>query len=336
VPSTTAPPLRWSWGDALRSALCALPAVPIVVLADPSKGMAWAVGCLPVATLGLAPTRRARRRVVVVGVLFAASVLTGSLLAQARVTTVVGIFAVALGAALLASRSRFGLVALTLCLPVCAIGLSYTDLGEAAALGAVFAAAAGISYALLVRWPEYRRPRAPAPPHLLPRGFAVEYGLLLGLAGATSALIGLLIHTDHVGWAPAAAYFVMRPAPEMQKLRSVGRIASVFVGALAGVAFVRGAPPDAAISLFAVALIAGAGAMHESRWYVTPAFGSALVLTMLLYQHPTIATEHWRFNERVGETVLGVGSAYFWGLVVPSLLRLRSSRRLPPRGLSRS
>jgi hypothetical protein len=211
---------------------------------------------------------------------------------------VAGIFAVAYGAAMLASRIRFGLVALTLCLPVCAIGLSYDGLAQAAALGAVFIAASAFSYAVLVRWPEYRPHRPPAAPQLLPHGLAREYGLLLGLAGATSALIGLLIHTDHVGWAPAAGYFVMRPAADMQKLRSIGRIASVCVGAFFGVAFVRGAPPDVAIGLFAVALIAGAGATHESRWYVTPAFGSALVLTMLLYQHPTSATEQWRFNER--------------------------------------
>jgi uncharacterized membrane protein YccC len=325
VASTAAPSLRWSWDDALRSALCGLPAVPIAVLSDPGKGMAWAVGCLPVAALGLAPTRRARRRVVVVGVLFALSVFTGSLLAQSGFTTVVGIFGVAFGSALLASRSRFGLVALTLCLPVCAIGLSFGDLAEAAILGGVFIAAAAFSYAVLRRWPEYQPRRAPAQPQLLSRRFARQYAVLLGLAGATSALVGLLIHTDHVGWAPAAGYFVMRPAPEMQKLRSAGRILSVFVGALAGVVFVHWAPPDLVIGLVAVALIAATGATHESRWYVTPAFGSALVLTMLLYQHPTVATEAWRFNERVGETVLGVASAYFWGVVVPS--RLRNRRR---------
>jgi hypothetical protein len=330
VTSNTAPPLRWSWGDGVRSAICALPAVPVVVLSNPSKGMAWAVGCLPVAILGLAPTRMARRRLLVVAALFAASILIGSVLAQTKVTTVAGIFALAFGAALLASRRPFGLIALTLCLPVCAVGLSYSDLSEAAALGAVFVAAGVFSFAVLELWPEYRPKDAPPPPELLPKRFAREYGLLLGLAGATSALVGLLIHTDHVGWAPAAGYFVMRPTPEMQKLRSAGRIGSVFLGALVGVAFVRSAPTDAAIAVFAVAVIGAAGAMHQSRWYVTPAFGTALVLTMLLYQHPTVATEQWRFNERVAETVLGVGSAYFWGLIVPSVLRARRQRTRAP------
>ena len=70
----------------------------------------------------------------------------------------------------------------------------------------------------------------------------------------------------------------------------------------------------------AIVAIAGAGATHESRWYVTPFFSTWVVITMLLYSNPTIAEEQWRFNERVGETVLGVGLAYVFGLLVPDLL----------------
>jgi hypothetical protein len=57
-------------------------------------------------------------------------------------------------------------------------------------------------------------------------------------------------------------------------------------------------------------------------------FTTFLVLTLLLYSDPTKATTQWRFNERVGETVLGVGFAYLYGLVVPELLE-RMKRRPP-------
>jgi hypothetical protein len=42
----------------------------------------------------------------------------------------------------------------------------------------------------------------------------------------------------------AAALMVMRPSREVQTLRSIGRIVSVFLGALATVAFLRLRPSD--------------------------------------------------------------------------------------------
>ena len=70
-----------------------------------------------------------------------------------------------------------------------------------------------------------------------------------------------------------------------------------------------------------IAVIAGAGATHRSRWYVTSAFTTFLVFLLLLYSDPRTATK--RFNERVLETVLGVAIAYFYGLALPALARRR-------------
>ena len=60
----------------------------------------------------------------------------------------------------------------------------------------------------------------------------VEYGVRLGLAGAVSAGLGFALDLDHKGWATAACLLVMRPTPEMTKLRGAGRAISVSVGAL--------------------------------------------------------------------------------------------------------
>jgi uncharacterized membrane protein YccC len=51
--------------------------------------------------------------------------------------------------------------------------------------------------------------------------------------------LGLILDLEHVGWACAAALLVMRPAAEMQRLRSVGRILAVAAGAFAGIGLVR-------------------------------------------------------------------------------------------------
>jgi len=316
--------ISWTWSHAIRCAICTLPAVPVILISNPSKGLAWAVGILPAAVVRLGPSRRSRFRLILVGLLFGLSALLGSVLAQTTVTAIVGIFAVGLGCALLASRKAIGLTVMALCAPVTAIGLTYGDIGTAAVLGLLMFIGSAFSCAVFMLWPEFPEVTRPAP-QLLPLQVARSYGVLLGLAAAFATGIGIAIHTDHVGWAPAAAFFVMRPSKEMQVLRSVGRIVSVLFGALVAVVFLRTSPSTAAISVLAVVLIAGAGGTHESRWYVTPFFGSCLVLTMLLYADPTVANERWRLNERVGETVLGVGLAYFFGLIVPGVLEhLRS------------
>ena len=157
------------------------------------------MGILPAAIVGMAPRRRDRRRLIVVGALFAVSVIAGSLLAQTTATTIVGIFLVAYGAALLASRRAFGLTAMTLCAPVAAIGLSFSDVGKAAGLALLIFGGSAFSYVVFMLWPETPAGgrEKPVPP-LLPVAYTRRYGLLLGLAAASAAAIGIAIHTDHV------------------------------------------------------------------------------------------------------------------------------------------
>lgn len=85
-------------------------------------------------------------------------------------------------------------------------------------------------------------------------------------------------------------------------------------------------PADGWYGLAALAAVAGAAGTRGSRWYVTPAFTTLLVfLLLLLHARPEDAA--WRFGERLGETLLGVGLAYLFGLALP---RLPERRRPPP------
>jgi hypothetical protein len=95
----------------------------------------------------------------------------------------------------------------------------------------------------------------------------------------------------------------------------------VLIGALLGAIFVRTTPGTLTLGIFAVLVVSGAGATRGSRWNVTPLFGTALVLTLLLYRDPEAAAVRFRFNQRVGETILGVAVAYVFGEIVPSLLQ---------------
>jgi hypothetical protein len=316
------PNLVWDWSLA---ALCATYALPgaIVILSDRPKGFALVLGVLPGALAGLPPRRRGRIAVLVLGLAIGVPMFLGGLLASVPVLAVATIAGLGIGAAALAARFRLGGIAMTLCLPMFGVGLSYSDLGKAA--GAAGLMVLGSAFACLVSmlWPE-RPPvaRAAAPQPVKP---TIGYGVRLGAAGATAAAVGFLLDLEHVGWACAAALLVMRPSADMQRLRSVGRIAAVVTGALAGAGLVRLSPPAVVYSLAALAAIAGAGATHRSRWYVTSAFTTFLVFLQLLYSDPQSAGK--RFNERVVETLLGVAIAYLYGLALPAI----AERRRPAR-----
>lgn len=318
------PGLTWSWSAALVGVVFAIPAI-VVMPFDVPSGLALAFGVLPAAIIGVAPVRRARAEVVVLSILMGVPIFVGSLLSEEPALAVASILVLAVGAAMLSTRPPLGPFLMTISLPMIGIGFSYRDLGEA--LGLALLIVGGSVYAWLVSllWPERAMPPAPpAPPAQLPRSM-IGYGIRLGLAGATAATIGFAFDFDHVGWATAAAMLVMRPSADMQRLRSVGRVASVIVGALAaaGLAVLTTAPGWYCVAILAV--LTGVAATRPSRWYVTPAFTTFIAISLLLYANPANAQS--RFNERVGETLLGVAVAYGFGLLVPTVLqRVRGDR----------
>jgi hypothetical protein len=310
------PGLAWDWTEAALGAVYALPGAALI-LSDPSRGLALCFGVLPAAIIGLAPRRRGRLGLLAIGVLSGVPVFVGGLLAGVPVLAVAAIALLAVGAALLAARSRIGQVAMVLSLPMVGIGLSYADLGEAAGLAALMVAGSAFACLVSMLWPE----RAVNSPNADTNVIAptLGYGIRLGAAGASAAAIGFLFNLDHVGWACAAALLVMRPTAEMQRSRSVGRILAVAAGAVLAIALVRLEPANGWYALAAIAALAGAAGTRRSRWYVTSAFTTFLVFLLLLYSDPGDAGS--RFNERLVETVLGVGLAYFFGLVLPKLAR---------------
>ncbi|WP_421119344.1 FUSC family protein [Aquihabitans daechungensis] len=235
------------------------------------------------------------------------------------------IFFAAIGAVVLAQRSRLGAIAMTLGLPMIGIGLSFPEVRTAAGLAAVMIG--GAIYACLVSlaWPERPPPPDPAGQPAPPTR---SYGIRLGAAGATAAAIGFAFDFDHVGWACAAALLVMRPSAEMQQLRSVGRIVSVAAGAAVAIGVVRLEPADVWFSVAVLVTIATVAGTHRSRWYITPAFTTFLVFVLLLYAAPDQATA--RFGERMGETVLGVALAYLYGLLIPHLRARIADRKVGP------
>ena len=306
--------LTWDRRGLLLGVVYAIPAA-VVVLTDVPRGLALSVGVVPAAVVGLPPTRRARRFIAVLGVLVGVPIFVGSLVAPVPALAVAVVSLFGLGAAWLAQRAtRLGQIALTLGVPMVGVGLSYTDRADAATLALIMIAGSLYAFAVSLLWPPSvavpPSVAAPPPPTLL-------FGLRLGFAGATAAAIGFALDLDHVGWAATAAMLVIRPAREMQQLRSVGRLVSVVIGALAGVALARLGPASAVYSLVILVTVGVVAATNRSRWYITPAFTTFIVFLLLLHSNPGTAAE--RFGERVTETFLGVAIAYLFGVALPTL-----------------
>lgn len=318
--------ISWRWSFFLLGAIYALPAV-VVIPFDPIAGLGLAVGVLPVAAFNLPGIKRGRRMIAVVGLLSGVSFVIGSLLTQVPMLAVLGLFALAVGASLWARASRIGALVLALCLPLVGIGLSIAEVAWGAVLALLIIAGSLYAWGVSMLWPEHQVPPPPRQP-TPSTADTLLYGVLLGLAGASAAALGYLFEVQHVGWATGAALLVMRPVRDQLVLRSIGRAASVMVGALAAAGFALLAPEPWAIAVVVGLVLAALSATQASRWYIAPGFTSFIALTLILQgpgERPAV-----RFVERVVETGIGVGLALLFGALIPEVIRLWRQRRGTP------
>jgi len=318
----------WSWRDAGFGVVIAAVATIVIATGRVDVGLSLLVGAMPAAVIGLLPTRKARSKTVGVGILFGGFIMLGSFLAQWAAVAVIGMFALGMASALLAAKRPFGMIALSLCLPLAGVGLSYAGLENSVGLGLLIVFGSVVAYLWSLLLPEFTATASPKAPLMSPV-LARSYGIRLGLVAATATATGFLLGVEHIGWITGAALFVMRPSKEMQELRSVGRIGSVFAGALAASWMLAQDLQVWIIALVGLVTLAGMAATHASRWYVTPAFTTFLVFWALLYGEASSANIEHRFWERVLETVLGVTIAYFFGLLLPILLQRRTKMSHP-------
>lgn len=317
--------VQWHWSFFLLGVVYALPAV-VVMIFDATAGLALAVGVLPTAAIALPATRRARRLVIVAGMMSAIGFVLGSLLTQVPVVAVVGMFVFPLACVLWARRSRAGALALALVLPLTGIALSYSDLAQGVLIAALVLAGSLYGWLVGLLWPERVSPPPPRRPELTLNEARV-YGVLLGSAAALAAALGYLLHLEHVGWVTGSALLVMRPARDLLLLRGAGRAVSVILGAAVAAALAGLSGPFASVTtIVAVALALGSlAATAGSRWYIAPLFTSFLALTLILQGEGE--QPQFRFIERSVETGIGVGLALLLGAVVPAILQVVRTRR---------
>jgi hypothetical protein len=130
--------LVWSWRNARFTALIA--AIPVIIIATGhvEAGLSLLLGALPASIMGLPPIRKQRRKIIVAGILIGVFLMLGSFMAQWAIVAVPGMFSLSFDAALLLSRRSFGTVALTICLPLAGVGLSYQGLANSIPLAMLY------------------------------------------------------------------------------------------------------------------------------------------------------------------------------------------------------
>lgn len=307
--------IAWNWRFAGFGAAMGLVAVVMVFAGEVLTGTYLLIGSVPAAVVGLAPQRDARRPVLIVGVLFGVSILLVSILAVWVPLAVVGMFVVGYLAAQVAAWKPAGVVALSVILPLTAIGLTYQGIADSAKVAGLMILGAIGSYIWALVLPEYEGD-VPQQPQMTPAE-AKRYGLVLGVAGAVSTLVAFALDVDFVGWLVGSTLLVIRPTWDLLSARGIGRVISVIVGGVAAALLLLADLPTPAIAIVLWLVLVTMAATSASRWYVTPAFTSFLILWALLYGQAERNGVKVKLDERVVDTVIGVAVAYlvsgaFW------------------------
>jgi hypothetical protein len=320
--------IQWARADARHAALSVLPAVVIILAVDVKAGVLAAIGLLPVCLIGITPQRRQRVIVGIVGLLFAAGVIVGSVLIQVHALAVIGIFVLCFLAAGLMAKKAAGLIVTAIVMPAVAIGMSYDSISDGLGLALFFALGSIWATLTSLLWPPDSTAASDATP-LLSTAEARRYGILLGLAAATGVSIALIFDFSSRGWTAAAVLLVMRPLADMVRLRGVGRALATIAGVAVATLLLRlGLSPAATAGLVAVVFIATI-ATRTSWWYLASAGTAVLILFAILYGATDADSIHDTSWMRVVENVIGAAIALFFGLLVPSLLARRSHATAP-------
>ncbi len=324
--------IAWNWDDALRGAIGALPAVPVIVAVNVSAGICMAMGTLLVAILGVPREQKARLRGLIVAGAFAVAYAAGCVLGEWPVVAVGALSALAYVSVLAASHRPAARLLVLLCVPGFAIGMN-EPAPDGFVIAAMFVAGGLWATFVAVMWHPVP-PSAIAPARFSALGrmqagerairvYAICFALALGIALA----LGFILDLQHVAWGAAAAAFIMRPDPGLLASRALGRILATFIGVCLAAVFFHQGLAEAALAAITVLTVSAMIATRTSAWYVMSAGSGLLVLLM----SGISSTQQFElsFHDRLVETAIGAALAMLFGVITPRLLQGRGARAIP-------
>lgn len=284
-----------------------------------------AIGLIPAMFAGVAPMRKSRKFIIILAILIPVLLGLGVCAKEFLGEPGAIIFMALIGfaASMMVAKSKW--IGLNFIAPIAAIGLSYDEMGVPIGFLILMLVAGGLAFVISQFFPNFTS-AAPEPKPAVAKKFAVQFGILYGLALALATFVSF--RWDHTGWVVGSVALVMRPFADMQKFRSAWRIVAILVGvSLASLVLWLNLAPlaTAIISVGALSLFGG---LHKSRAYVGPAFVTFSVFLFLEYPAKPGEISHW-FLQRMGEVILGVLIAYVVGLAIPALAKMLAKKPAP-------
>ncbi|WP_088825971.1 FUSC family protein [Listeria goaensis] len=315
----------WNWSNAVLTFISAIPVFLIATLVDMSIGMGMLIGLIPAAITKIAPTRRGRVSILIMGAVIALSVLIGALLKSyfGIVGATVSMGAFAYLSAMFAASKKGVPAFMFFITPVIGIGLSITDFQAGVSIGLSMVLGSTVACMISLFFKETKGvKKAPAvnPNKVIFKQYAPYFTTAIMLA----TVIGFYL--DHTGWIVGSVGLVMRPVREMQEMRSVFRIVSVVTGIVLIYIVMLSNAGNIIIAGAAAMMLVLASGTHESKAYIMPLFMTYIVFSfMMVINNEMNATHWWLLAERILWVSAGVVIAYVFGLLIPKFVNKKKA-----------
>ncbi|MBC1399065.1 FUSC family protein [Listeria fleischmannii] len=309
--------LSWNWTNAFLVFICSIPAVYVAIVTNLAAGLGLLIGLIPAAVMTLPAKRKKRVSILILGIAIGLSVFIGSALkvyfGVIGATLALGLFAYL--STVFAASKKGNPAIMFFIIPVVGIGLSITTIDAGISMMINMMSGAALAFVVSLFFPArepVEKTAKGAPNKAAFKNFAPYYTTAIMVA----TVIGFYL--DHTGWIVGSVGLVMRPLRDMQEMRSIFRVISVFIGVtLVYFVMISGAS-DIALVGTAVLMLVLASGLHESKIYIMPLFITYIVFTfMLVADGQRHATHWWLLSERLLWVASGVVIAYIFGLLLP-------------------
>lgn len=318
--TSVASKLAFSSSDALHAFFGVLPAFVLILQGNVPVGVAFAIGLLPASLLGIGASRKLRVIYAIFGCMFGLGVFAGSLLTLLPSIWLAGLAlaAVAYSSVQLAAKREIGVVLLALVVPSIAVGLGYEP-STAVGLSLAFILGSLWSGAVSLFWPVQKAVPQKSVDFVIHH--PKVYGILLGLAACTAAVVGYYFDPLYAGWTATATMLIMRPIDGMVRLRGIGRALSTVAGTISAIVLVQADLPQVLLAATLSASVMFVISTRTSRWYIVPFATSFLILTVISYETENLGLIQQTGWNRIADNLLGAAIALFYGYIVPRVLQ---------------
>lgn len=317
---------QWDSRNILFIAILLLIPISLILLQQQKLALFSIISLIPVAIAGVAPKRKKRISIIVVGLFMGIALVVGAVIKfyMTEIGAAVFIFLLAFLAALITAK-RNNPIVMTFIVPVIGIGLSMTTIESALVFMIVIIINAVFAFGVSLLFPERKvKNVVQSKAIMLTEKDAKLYGVALGAAMAVATMLSFF--WDHSGWIVGSTGLVMRPYFNKQISRSLWRASSIIIGMILITLAYYYIPEITRTGIFAMAAILLLGAFHKSTAYITPFFVTFMTFSFLLFPGDNDKLIFQYLLERIVWVLIGIAIAFVFGQIFMFAKRIRDKK----------